>query len=72
MVVVILWVLGTALVLSTFITAILGLYFVRLVKKTYNYTCRKIQKQHFSLGDEEMAPIYKPTSTSVLMPVPLS
>lgn len=72
MVVVILWVLGFALLISSCLTAMLGFYFIRLVRRTYNYTCRKIQKQTFSLGDEEMAPIYKPTSKSVLIPVPLS
>lgn len=72
MVVVLLWVLGFALLLSSIITLTIGYYFLRLVKNTFKYTCRKIQKQNFSLGDEELAPIYKPTSTSVLVPVPLS
>lgn len=72
MVVVILWVLGFALLISSILTAVLGYYFMRLVRKTFNYTCRKLQKQNFCLGDEEMVPIYKPTSKSVLIPVPLS
>lgn len=72
MVVVILWVVGFALLLSCVLTGIIGYYFIRLVHRTYSYTCRKIQKHTFSLGDEEMAPIYKPTSQSVLIPVPLS
>lgn len=72
MVVALLWIFGISMVCSLLLTCLLGYYFIRLVRKTYSYACRKIQKHDSDVDALELVTVYRSTVDSLPMPVPLS